>query len=355
MYMPILKWRQGEYLALEQLESNIKSKVLPLVEIPPIEWDFENNKIAKSIDEHLKPFSKRLDKKWKNRVACIDLHCLEQTAYMKNGIHPLKYVFQDVRKVNGRVFPVTGLTRIDSYQKAVKSIVNQDKNGVCIRLEFNDLIRPNLRMNLDSLVNYLKISLSDVDLVLDLGAPNFEPIDLFANLIRNSVKKLHQIGRYRSFTIAATSFPESMGKLKQGVNYLNRLEWHFFLEYCSKLKSSEQLLNFGDYCIAHPKLLRLDMRIVSPSASLRYTTDDAWWIYKGTNVRKFGLKQYRDICENLVNSGYYFGRQYSAGDQYIWDCSCLAASTGNLTTWRRVATNHHITKVVNDCASFPGF
>ena len=41
MYIPILKWRQGEYLALDRLEDRVKDKVLPLIEIPPIEWDFE--------------------------------------------------------------------------------------------------------------------------------------------------------------------------------------------------------------------------------------------------------------------------------------------------------------------------
>ena len=68
MYVPILKWRQGEYLALGQLHPNVKDKVIPLIEIPPIEWDFEQKKEAKTIDEHLKPFANRLVKKWKYRT-----------------------------------------------------------------------------------------------------------------------------------------------------------------------------------------------------------------------------------------------------------------------------------------------
>ncbi len=355
MYMPILKWRQGEYLALEQLESSIKDKLLPLIEIPPIEWDFENKKKAKSIGEHLQPFSRRLKQKWNNRAACIDLNYIESTIRMNNGTHPLNYVFASVRKINSHIFPVTGISRNSSYQKAIKSIVNHDKNGVCIRLHFRDLVRPNFRMTLESLVNYLKIKLVDVDLVLDLEAPNFEPLNVFVNSIQNVVKKLPQIDQFRSFTIASTNFPDSMGKLNRGVNYVDRLEWQFYLEYCSNLQTSERKPNFGDYCIAHPKLSQSDMRIFSPSASLRYTTDNEWWIYKGTSIRKNGLGQYRQICNSLVNSADYFGQQYSVGDRYIWDCSAGNVRTGNLTTWRRVATNHHITKVVRDCASLPDF
>lgn len=354
MYMPILKWRQGEYLALEQLDSRVKDKVTPLIEIPPIEWDFENNKKAKTIDEYLQPFARRLRQNWNNRAACIDLNYLESTIRMDNGIHPLNYVFDSVRKINGQIFPVTGISRNSSYQKAIKSIVNQDKNGVCIRLRSNDLVKPILRMNLESLVNYLEIDLIEVDLVVDLEAPSFEPLNLFVSTIRNAVNKL-QIEPFRSFTVTSTNSPDSMGKLNRGVNYVDRLEWQFYLEYCSSLQTSERIPNFGDYCIAHPKLLQSDMRIFSPSASLRYTTDNAWWIYIGTSTRKNGLGEYRRICNSLVNSADYFGQQYSAGDEYIWDCNAGNVRTGKLTTWRRVATNHHITKVVRDCASLPDF
>ena len=356
MYMPILKWRQGEYLALEKLESNIKDKVVPLIEIPPIEWDFESGSKAKTIDKHLQPFAKRLEQKWRDRTAYIDLNYIEQTISMQNGIHPLIYVFENARKINTQVKPVTGLARNSSYQEAIRSILRIDQNGVCIRLHFSDLVQPNIEFKIEALLNYLEIDLFDVDLVLDLEAPNFEPIDVFVRLIRNAVIKLPQIDQVRSFTIAATNFPESMGNLEQGVNLKDRLEWKFLLEYRASLKASERKPSFGDYCIAHPKLLQLDMRLISPSASLRYATDGTWWIYKGTNTRRRnGLKQYKNICACLVNSSCYSGQSYSAGDQYIWNCSSGNANTGNLTTWRWVGTNRHITKVVNDCANFPGF
>jgi len=355
MYMPILKWRQGEYLALDQLENRVKDKVLPLIEIPPIEWDFENKTHAKSIDEHLEPFSRRLEKKWKSRTACIDLNYIDSTIHMKNGIHPMIYVFDNARKVNKYVIPVTGLVRNDSYQKATKMILGIDKNGVCIRLEFSDLVRPGLQMNFVSLLNFFEIKLIDVDLVLDLKAPNFEPMDGFVDAVQNALKELPQIEQVRSFTIASTNFPDSMGNLSQGVNFVDRLEWEFYLEYCSRLKANERSPEFGDYCVAHPKLLRLDMRTISPSASLRYTLDDEWWLYKGKSVKRNGFGQYKSICQNLVGSSYYLGEQFSVGDKYIKECSVGTMSTGNLTVWRRVATNHHITKVVNDCASLPAF
>ena len=95
----------------------------------------------------------------------------------------------------------------------------------------------------------------------------------------------------------------------------------------------------------------MDMRIIKPAASLRYTIDDNWIVVKGKNVRDYKFKQYIEICQSVVNSGHFGGSNYSLGDEFIFDCSKGNKSTGNLTTWRWVGINHHMTKVVNDLSN----
>ena len=352
MYMPILKWRQGEYLALDRLDSKVKDKVLPLVEIPPIEWDFEKNKQAKTINEHLEPFARRLDKKWNNRKALIDLNLLDPEVSMNDGSHPVIYIFSNVRKLNNKTVPVTGLDRIKSFQQAIKKVVRYDKNGVCIRLKFKDIVKASVGTYIDSMVKEFNINYDDVDLVLDLEAPNYEPLQKFVRVIRNAIINLPQTKYARSFTIASTAFPSSMGAVRKSINIIERSEWLFYLEYLSQVEKGEAEPIFGDYVIAHPKLLTLDMRTVTPAASLRYTIDDAWYIDKGNSVREKGFGQYKKICKKLVMSKHFMGAHYSKADNHIKDCSEGKVSTGNLTVWRWVGTNHHITKVVNDCANF---
>ncbi|MFB5761329.1 beta family protein [Paenibacillus medicaginis] len=41
-YVPIVKWKQGEQRALETLAATSKERLTPLIEIAPIDWDFEN-------------------------------------------------------------------------------------------------------------------------------------------------------------------------------------------------------------------------------------------------------------------------------------------------------------------------
>ena len=73
-YVPILKWRMGEYQALVRLEDTIKDNIVPLIIIPPIEYDFEEQQDKKTVEEHISPFANRFQAKWGERHALIDLH-----------------------------------------------------------------------------------------------------------------------------------------------------------------------------------------------------------------------------------------------------------------------------------------
>jgi hypothetical protein len=81
------------------------------------------------------------------------------------------------------------------------------------------------------------------------------------------------------------------------------------------------------------------------SASIRYTTRDAWLILKGRNVRQYGFDQYRELSRELVQRPEYNAAQYSWGDGFIKECADGRSGTGNATTWRKVGTNHHLTLV----------
>ena len=53
-YVPILKGREGEYGALQTLAPSTRQALTPLIKIPPIPWDFEEERPAKTVDQHLK-------------------------------------------------------------------------------------------------------------------------------------------------------------------------------------------------------------------------------------------------------------------------------------------------------------
>lgn len=150
-----------------------------------------------------------------------------------------------------------------------------------------------------------------------------------------------------------TSFPASMAEIQTSPALIRRFEWVFYKMLAMNLaKVGVRVPTFGDYAISHSDVLLLDMRIVKPSATIRYTTDDAWLIVKGPNVRDYGFGQYRGHCRTVIASPHYRGPNFSEGDKYISDCANGTETTGNLPVWRRVGTNHHFEKVAKDIASF---
>ena len=108
---------------------------------------------------------------------------------------------------------------------------------------------------------------------------------------------------------------------------------------------------FSDYAIAHPQPPEVDPRLMRASAGIRYTTEDVWLILKGKNLKDYGYKQFHDVSKSLLTNAVYSGPEFSSGDRYIRDCANRVVSSGNLTTWRRVGTSHHIAYVTQQIAN----
>ena len=143
-----------------------------------------------------------------------------------------------------------------------------------------------------------------------------------------------------------------MGGLHLGGQRVTRYEWLFYKRLMRLLGKGERKPTFGDYAISHPNILTMDMRVVKPAGTLRYTVDDAWYVIKGPNVRENGTEQYHEHCATLTKSNLFLGRNFSEGDAYVERCGKRLEGPGNLTTWRWIGTNHHIEKVVSDISNF---
>lgn len=349
-YVPCLAWKQGEYQALLRLHPQARTSIIPLIDIPEIGWDFETESDAKTIDEHLAKFAMRFSQKWSGRWAFIDLKLIQPNERMHDGQHPLEFVFDSLRNENALAIPVTGLRRDLAYQNAVTNTISRDKSGVCVRLSIDDATSDRLTTDLAALLTKLSIEPEEVHLVLDLEAPNFEPIEAFTDMVRSVIDRLPTLNRWRTYTICATSFPQNMGQLKLGAQIIKRFEWIFYKKLLQMLGQTRKP-TFGDYAIAHPDPVRIDVRLIKPAASIRYTIKDGWYVVKGTNIRDNGTAQYTKHCSLLLASGLFSGASFSTADAYIRKCALRRVKPGGLTTWRWVGTNHHIEKTVADLAN----
>ena len=195
------------------------------------------------------------------------------------------------------------------------------------------------------------VSPSDADLLLDLRALNpADGITLTGNVL-TLISRIPLLEQWRSLALAATGFPANLtGLPPAGLSLIARLEWVLWRNVVSRARRL-RLPAFADYGIAHVEPSEVDPRIMRPSASIRYTVDEAWLILKGRNLRDHGYGQFHDVCRHLIQRPEYAGPDFSSGDRYIERCANDRTGTGNLTTWRRVGTSHHIAFVVSQLAT----
>jgi hypothetical protein len=329
-YVPILKWKMGEYQALHRLAGPMKERITPLIEIPPVGFDFETGTYKESPDDHLGDFGKRLKSKWQARPCFVDLKYLPATTRCAGGLHCVEVLFQTARAEGCSAIPVVCLAADPAFLLAVGAVVRQDRRGVCLRLTLPDFDRPGFVTQIENLLRPLAEGPGDVDLVIDLGTPTYVPIGIWTLTMSTLMSRVPMLNRWRTLTIAGTSYPQSVAGIASPHQLVARLEWQAYRALIATLGHEARIPTFGDYAVAHPDLVELDMRMVKPFAKLRYTIDDHWHVARGTPVRTHGFGQYQHLC--------------AAGK----------VPTGNLSTWVWVSTNRHLTKVTDDLASVFG-
>lgn len=356
-YVPILKWRQGEYLALERSDNSIKDWITPLFELPLEPWDFEEKKAKKTLEEHLEKFGSRLKKKWGSRRCFVDSPFQPGTAKVNGSTHHMVEIFSLARSEGASPVPVTGLQRVKQYQKAVADIMKVDKRGFCLRLTPKDFDTqtPSIASRIGELLKELNTSPASADLIIDSADDIAGTGSAQANTWSSMLGSIPNLLEWRTLTVAGGSFPSSLAPASSFRPFadVKRREWISYRKLVA-LKP-KRIPAFGDYSASAPHTELIDPRLLDPNAKIKYAIDDHWRVVMGKQVKRHGREQYQDLCVALISSKptAYAGRTYSWGDGFIRDCAD-GKGNGGSSTWPTVATNHQAAKVVRDLANLFG-
>lgn len=355
-YVPILKWKQGEYQALRESTSITKGYITPLIEIVPIPWDYENERQKTSATGHVSKVADQIEECWGKAPIFVDVEAIDADELLDGGLPPLEYVFDKARGLNLFLVPVTSLDRSPAYQTSVAKVVATDRHGVCIRLQdgdFDDLTGTGAEI--DNLLALLEVEPEDVDIVLDFGEVNGSQTTALVLASRGIINSLPRVNQWRTMTLSSGAFPQNLtGVAAQSVQQIGRSDWLLWRTLVGSPSQLTRVPSFGDYAIANPVLADLDPRIVKMSANIRYTHDVEWHIFKGRNTRDHGFGQFRQLSADLIALSIYSGPPFSWGDNFIDECAKGVSGTGNGMTWRKVGTNHHLAFVVDQIANVPG-
>ena len=222
MYVPSLRWRLGEYQALFRLSDAGKRRIVPYVTIPQVEFDFEERRPKKSVHEHAHPFAARYKAKWGQRPAWIGVHTSIVDKLMDDGRDIFTYTFDALRAFQARAIPAILLETNPVIVKSVGAILGADNLGVAISVRLENLMKPDVRSRIDSVASSLGAVPDEIDLVVDLGAPNFEPHDAFASAMIAALLRLGNLHAFRNFIVIGTAIPKTFTEVAKGADQLPR-------------------------------------------------------------------------------------------------------------------------------------
>ncbi len=328
-YVPIVRWKRAEKVALRDLFPTTKSKITPLIEIP-------EDRTADSKD------ADSIALAWGSSPFFFDFGAQSQS--ISRELVQSFFVNARIRGLNP--IPTACLGSSDTFKESVAEVAGEDGRGICLRLFREDLARPNLPELLTNLLAKLEQLEGSVDLMIDLKIFRNEDV-----LIGKMLEAIPKISEWRTLTLAAGSFPKDLRDFPVGEHEQPRSEWVSWLTAITK-HSLTRKPTFADYTIIHP-YLTTPIPGMNISASIRYTAWDYWVIMRGEGLKnKDGAKyaQYPANAESLTEREEFCGAFFSAGDRYISDIANKKEPTGSPETWLRAGINHHITYVVDQLA-----
>jgi hypothetical protein len=339
-YVPVLKSKQGELWALENLSDAARESVTPLLEFLPHKKN--------SVKAHAAELCESLTNAWgTERPFFIDGVHLQATS---GSGQLLEQVFAATRHCKLQAIPVTSIGRSKEFQSSVQRIVNADNRGAMIRLNARDFVASDRFVEaIQGLTNFLKLTPEQIDIFIDYG-PRTDSAEI-VQFARIHIAAIPNINKWRTLTIGSGAFPPSIKQYDEW-HKLPREEWGAWIETMSSNPPLSRLPSYSDYTIRDPGI---PPDRGSASANLRYTTDLHYFVKCGKLVKHGGAESMPALCRSLMEKKEYKTEAFSVGDSEIARISTNQRSrdkkrklqTGNAGQWTQWCMNHHIEFVVD--------
>ncbi len=353
-YVPILKGKSGEFRALNNLPSEIKDAIVPIIDLvkfTPQSSKYTQGKRQQTFDDYVNAIIKYFRIRWEyNRLIYIDGYLLNKNKKLSNGYSPLKFIFDTLLNENYLAIPVFHIEQSDNRKNEIKVLSKKINKGIALRVPFNN--GSGLDKVIKEAINFLEIYPTKIDLIIDLQDLSSVDIKKYETLVSNEINQLENLGNYRSLVLAGGTFPRDLQKIPaDSLRTIPRNMWNCWRNIVDT-KELKRLPSYADYCISHRLMAETNGAPPNPSASIRYTHENKFYIYRGRGLKEYKHSQYYEEAEALLNSKHFYGRHHCVGDEFIFKCGTEKKKPGSPEKWRWVGTAHHITVVVNQLRQF---
>lgn len=338
-YLPILKWKQGERIALRELASGQWNDLVPLLELPAVPAAPTAGELNAALPAYRDKLIKQLvDALPDDQPFAVDTRYVSPP-YAGQVRLATVLAAALAKRTERPVIPVISESMVAAEASKLPAFADFPEVILRIRSRVVDATQTNALV--DALVS-AGIKKKNVHLLVDQDSiVNAEPAACDA-AIQPYLDAALACG-CASVTYAGGSFPINLIGYKQGIIKVRRVEWVVWTQL-QKIAKYE-VLRYGDYTVSNPAPVpELDPTQVNPSVAIRYAAAAEWQIFKAGGFKRGKPNQYRDLCQILMGDPVYSGPTFSFGDAHYNKVASGPAgvNNGNPSSWRRDATNHHL-------------
>jgi hypothetical protein len=338
-YTPILRWKQGERIALSHLSPGARVDVTPNLVLTQAQFDpsRKGKTASKSPKKSPPPPSEYLAKQiadaWGKTTFYLDVSDLP-------GTHA-KHVLDDIAaKANAAglsMAPSIKLNAPSVYAAAVSRVVKHDGRGVALRIPLDQM------SSAATWMGSWPFPFAETDLIIDLAA-SVATVLALGQPIHAPFKALHQATAWRSVTLAGGNIPANLSGYTVGLTMLPRAE----MQLWASLKGAnlDYQLHFGDYATIGPDAITEGIEGPVP-INAKYTIRPDYAVFHGVKTKGPGSKprdqQYRSYASQIVKLANRNALAHCWGDQMIDQiASSHASSPGSPASWVSYSVNRHI-------------
>ncbi len=341
-YVPHLRWKQNERIALRHLSPEGRELVAPLVTLTVDQFKAGKPSKAKKGPKKapLSPaeaFAKQVEDAWGSEPIFLDAADLVVLGSTKT-VHHLDDIAAAAATAGLQLIPAIKPSAPPDYLQAVERMNRKDKRGAALRVSLAEVTTP------AAWLPSWRIAPQSTDLIIDLrdsvanvAALGKPAIQAFANL--------HQAKQWRSVTMAGGCIPQTLTGYKIGETALKREELSFWAALVANGLSYR--LDFGDYCSLSPDATTVSIPAPVP-INAKYSLPDQFLVFHGVKIKGPGAKtmdsQLRGYAQTIVANPKRSRLAHCWGDGQIDGIARTGAGdkAGSPGSWVGYGVNRHI-------------
>lgn len=314
-YVPFLKFKQNEIMALRELSLEIKEEIVPFFDFPRknnmTELDFIGavSKMEKRLARHLDGID----------TFYLDNYDIEEDLFI-DGADSYKYLIKSFPNM----IPVLGIDRSSEHNDTVFSAKQNglESPNVALRLTFEDF--ESFELVESDIEDFLgdTIRLFDaVDLIFDCRYTGGMNENIVSIAITNFANLFSRKFTTNKIIVTGTSIPVPINSIvsTESEAKITRKE----LTIICQVKESLPHVHFGDYTVVGADYSDADiepqfmMNVMTPKTV--YSYDNYHLILRGGAIKTHpeGNYQFNNQARVIVSKPFFRGSQYSFGDEFL--------------------------------------